>query len=152
MNKTFTTLLAVLVLLVVGIYLFNQKNKEPQEPTTIYTETVVDESGEEVEINLDRPLTESFSNAVSNNTSDKPQTVAVHTPTTYPVVEYVAETLARPFILGFYYFDTINKKGIDRCKPKINQTEKEKEKFPKYDEDNFILENVLIEDKKYICM
>ncbi len=143
-KNTIISLLAVAVLVGVAIYLFKDKQKNnPKADAPVFVEVVQTESGEE-EIELDRPLSQSFSNALSNNqqtsssvaTSQSSQTTA----------QKVVTAITKPFMLGFYYFNTINKYGVEECTPR-DSTDSEEE-FPEYTKENFRLTDVSFSDNK----
>lgn len=154
MNKyknTIITLLAIGVLIAVGIHVSNtNKNRENNrdiDKGPMHVEVVKTEAGEE-EIELDRPLSQSFSNALSNaetSTSSTSETNSV-TYVAKKTFTNVIETIVKPFTLGFYYFDTINKHGIEKCIPTTSDSDEE-EDFPEYNKDNFKLTNIEFKDR-----
>jgi hypothetical protein len=144
--NTLLTILAVLVLLGVGYYLLQEKKEANYEPEKTYTEIVENIDGETQEIELDHPLTESFSNSKSNTETSR---VSAETPSndselgtaSKNVFNKVIKTITKPFTLGFYYLDTINKHGIDKCIAGKTDSDDD-EDFPEYNEDNFKLKEI----------
>ncbi|MCA9352662.1 hypothetical protein KC901_00585 [Patescibacteria group bacterium] len=129
---TWITIIAALVLIAVGIYLLH-KNNDAKDTT--YVEVI---DGEEVV--LDHPLTESFSNAESNKESKKQQKKGSQV---YSGVTHVAQKIAEPFILGFYYLKNFAHHDDVPCDLSAQPDEVE---FPDYDEDNFELTDVTFGD------
>lgn len=146
LRNTIVTILAAVILVIVGMHL-SKENKKRNIPENMdepmFVEVVTTEKGE-IEIESEKPLIESFSNAVSNanfvDTSrvDKPKTSSLK------VINNPVEKKSKPFTFGIYFLDVLNKHGAEKC------TSLEKgvghEKLPKYNEDNFKLEDISIVD------
>ena len=133
--NTWITIVAVLVLAAVGLYLL-QENKAPEEKT--YVEVI---DGEEVVLN--HPMTESFSNAESNKKNT--QQVAGASTSVGSIAKKVAQKIAEPFILGFYYLKNLNGENLDTCEI-TSEDELETVEYPDYNEDNFKLTDLTFAD------
>lgn len=141
-TNTWTTILAIVVLLLVGIYTLRTRPDTTldSEPTT-YTEVI---NGEEVTLNY--PLVESFSNPTSNSLVARSKATN-NTSRNTTFVSNVVAAVAKPFTLGFYYFDNIKKKGLENCNGRDITGESEALEFPEYTEENFRLTSIDVHDR-----
>lgn len=145
--NTLLSILAVIVLAGVGYHVIKQNKEYTKDTEKTFVEEVIDENGETQEVELEYPLTESFSSAGSNvennlvivkNNAQKQQ---------YSVVKNTLyKAAATPFTFGFYYLDTINKHGIDKCKLSDDDTD-DSEDVREYTNDNFKLSEISIVGK-----
>lgn len=104
------SLIALLILIALGWYLFSEQKKF--ETKNIETHTVVID-GEEVYIEY--PLVHSFSNEKSNIDVPAPTRI-FSTPSVYTAVQSTVQSVSQPFTFGLYYINNILEKGIDECK------------------------------------
>jgi len=135
--KTITSLIAIIVLFAVGIYLAKDANKRSalEETAETFIEVVNTEEGE-IEIETDRPLTESFSNPFSNKKLAREKAAEQKNNYAYraqKVVTTVVDTITKPFTLGFYYLNNINKKGVEKCTLSDLSREDVSKDIPEYD-------------------
>ena len=151
-KNSLVTLLAIVVLIGVGVYVYatnqNRENNRDVDTGVVHTEVVKTEIGE-VEIELDRPLSQSFSNAVSNTETTPTQTTETNSTKKYfaqNTIQNVVEAVVRPFTLGFYYFDTINDNGIEKCSAQ-NRNDIDEKDLPNYDAENFTLTDIEFKDR-----
>lgn len=82
--------------------------------------------------------TQSFSNAQSN------QEVALAKSRRQARLRALSRKLKKPFSLGFYYLDTIDKYGVEECA--LVQNASDKKHASTFDESNLTLDNILIRD------
>lgn len=143
MKNTITTIIALLVLGFAGYYVMNNRTTtDVQEPRI---EVI---NGEEVEI--DYPLTESFSNAESN----KEVLIAKESNNENNTTSYgrakssIATTVKKvfkPLTLGFYYLNNLGNDGFENCSISGINT-KDSGENKKYTPENFTLTDVTVAD------
>jgi len=141
-SKTWTTILAIAVLTVAAIYIFSEKktyDTPTSEPTT-YNEII---GGEEVE--LEYPFVQSLSNPESNEEIRKQNEKEYSS----RLATSSYSSIAKPLILGFYYFKNIREKGVDACigKKGPRTDSSSTSEFPEYNENNFQVQDITYIDK-----
>ena len=139
MKKHIRTIIAAIILVIIGIYLINQgQRRNDADAPSPRTEII---NGEEV--TLDYPYVESFSNATSNAQAGSSSGASSRGGTA--TTSYAAQAInavTAPFTLGFYYLKNIAEIGLDGCVDQEVDGEDDDVDFPDYDEDNLTVTSV----------